>query len=191
MSTKKIKKQTVFNNQEIFGEKLHNDKKIFIEEDILFCPFCGIENSPNTTFCKKCGRGIKNQNSEDILNNLNKNDIRYKKISIAGFMAEAFGWFSLISSSILIFTSTKIESSYSIFDLILALIIAIILIKYGRKIKTVKYTTLKDVVFLIWTTVVVVSINLLILLITGEFAGWFFLILFYYLFQAKSVFKKL
>lgn len=170
-------------------EKICNKNPINLKN---LCPSCGVENKKEALFCKKCGCKIKST-VINLVNKIDENSGDYKKIKNAGSTAEVLGWFNLIVSPIVAFSSSyETESSLLVFDLIYFLIVSFIFIKYGKKLKKVTGASLKDVTILIWTSVVVIALNILSALGEGgSFSGILFFFELYYLFQARKVLKSL
>jgi len=159
------------------------------------CSSCGTENKKEAVFCKNCGNKLNASTKKSIIQKvtLNEGDKRYQKIKNAGVSGEALGWFNLIVSPIIAFSDIgETESDFLIFNLIYFLIVSFIFIKYGKNLKKVTGASLKDTTVLIWTSVVVILVNILSALgEEGGFSGILFFVELYYLFQARKVLKSL
>lgn len=155
----------------------------------MFCNNCGSKNDNRATFCTKCGFKIAYSESNKTVNNdLDEESEGYKKIKTAGTSAESLGWFNLIVGPIIVLAGlAENTNEYYLVDLIYILIVSIIFIKYGKKLKNVNTSTMKDLMILLWTSIIVVSLTIL----SGSFTGWLFVLEIYYLFKAKTVLKSL
>ena len=155
----------------------------------MFCLNCGSKINETAVFCNKCGFKISGSKAKpEVHNDLTEGSEGYKKILNAGTTAEALGWFNLFAGPIMVFAGLSNEpNDYYIIDLIYILTVSIVFVVFGKKLKKVFTATMKDLLVLLWTSIIVVGITLL----SGSFSGWLFLLEIYYLFKAKSVLKSI
>lgn len=160
----------------------------------MSCLSCGADNLREATFCKKCGDKLgSDKNKKNIIQStLDEKDERYKKIKNAGSTAEALGWFNIILSPILILiNNAELESGYFIFDLIYVVVVSIIFIKFGKKLKKVICAKMSDVNILLVLSIIVVGINILSGMSDGKFVGLLYFFEIFYLLKARSTIKSL
>lgn len=168
----------------------HSDNK-----SKIFCPECGTENIPETVFCKKCGHKIRLLSEvNNQIKNITEDSVDYKKIKNAGTTAEGLGWFNL-TIGLFLAVITSLDENYDlatiIINIIYILIISTIYIKFGKKVKKVVDITMKDLNILLWTTGIIIGINLLsVSSENGYLMGFLFIFEFFYLIKAKSILKK-
>ena len=154
----------------------------------MICQKCQKEIKDSSKFCNFCG--------EKITKQIDENDKDYKKIKNAGSTAEGLGWFNLtigILFSIITDVDGGSEFGYIFIDIIYILVISLIFIKFGKRVKKVTDVRMKDLNILLGTTIFVIAINLLSIISSngeGGFIGLLFFIEAIYLFKAKSVLKK-
>lgn len=154
----------------------------------MICKNCQKEIKDNSKFCIFCGR----ENTPE----LNENSKDYKNIKNAGSTAEGLGWFNL-TIGILFAIMTSVdggsEFGYVFIDIIYILVISLIFIKFGKRVKKVTDVKMKDLNILLGTTTFVIGINFLSIISSngeGGFIGFLFILEAIYLFKAKSVLKK-
>lgn len=133
-------------------------------------------------------RRLKTVENKNINKELEKDDKRYKKIYNAGASAEALGWFNLVFSIIFLFIGMigGADGVY-MFGLICTIIVSYVFIKHGKILKKVNNASIDNVTILLWTCLGIVVVAIF----TEGSIGFLFLLELFYLFKAKSVFKKL
>ncbi len=154
----------------------------------MICQNCQKEIKDSSKFCNFCG--------EKIIKQVDATSKDYKKIKNAGTTAEGLGWFNLtigILFAIITDLDGGFEFDYVFVDIVYILIISLIFIKFGKRVKKVSDVRMKDINILLGTTIFVIGINFLSIISSqgeGGFIGFLFILEAIYLFKAKSVLKK-